>query len=201
MVQDSLNSLDCLRNPFLADGRGLAGPIRIHWRRLCAGFNREPANHGGGQVSIERRIQELGLVLPKVPTPAANYANAVRMGNAIYLSGTVPARADGTIPKGKVGADVSTDEAVEHARLAALNILAIVRGELGSLDKARRVIKLLGMVNAVPDFREHSRVINGASDLFEKVFGTKHARSAIGVGSLPFGITVEVEVIVEVEPE
>jgi len=152
-------------------------------------------------VSIEKRIQELGLELPKVPAPAANYVNAVRMGNAIYLSGTVPARADGTIPKGKVGADVSTEEAVEHARLAALNILAILRGELGSLERARRVIKLLGMVNAVPDFGEHSRVINGASDLFEQVFGAKHARSAIGVGSLPFGITVEVEVIVEVEPE
>ena len=82
-------------------------------------------------MSIEKRIQELGLVLPKVPAPAANYANAVRMGSALYLSGIVPARADGTIPKGKVGADVSTEEAVEHARLAALNILAILRGELG----------------------------------------------------------------------
>ena len=152
-------------------------------------------------MSIEKRIQDLGLELPKLPAPAANYVNAVRMGNAIYLSGTVPARADGTIPKGKVGADVSTEEAVEHARLAALNILAILRGELGSLDRARRVIKLLGMVNAVPDFQEHSQVINGASDLFEQVFGAKHARSAIGVGSLPFGITVEVEAIVEVEPE
>jgi enamine deaminase RidA (YjgF/YER057c/UK114 family) len=151
-------------------------------------------------MSIEKRIQELGLELPKVPAPAANYVNAVRMGNLIYLSGTVPARADGTIPRGKVGADFSTEEAVEHARLAALNILAILRGELGSLDRAKRVIKLLGMVNAVPDFLEHSRVINGCSDLFEQVFGAKHARSAIGVGSLPFGITVEVEVIVEVEP-
>jgi enamine deaminase RidA (YjgF/YER057c/UK114 family) len=151
-------------------------------------------------MSIEKRIQELGLELPKVPAPAANYVNAVRMGNLIYLSGTVPARADGTIPRGKVGADFSNEEAVEHARLAALNILAILRGELGSLDRAKRVIKLLGMVNAVPDFLEHSRVINGCSDLFEQVFGAKHARSAIGVGSLPFGITVEVEVIVEVEP-
>jgi enamine deaminase RidA (YjgF/YER057c/UK114 family) len=152
-------------------------------------------------VSIEMRIRELGLELPKVPTPAANYVNAVRMGNAIYLSGTVPMRPDGTIPRGKVGADVSAEEAVEHARLAGLNILAILRAELGSLDRARRVIKLLGMVNAVPDFREHSKVINGCSDLFEQVFGAKHARSAIGVGSLPFGITVEIEAIVEVEPE
>ena len=152
-------------------------------------------------MSIEKPIKELGLQLPKVPTPAANYVNAVRMGNAVYLSGTVPARPDGTIPKGKVGADVSTGEAAEHARLAGLNILAILRQELGSLDRAKRIIKILGMVNAVPDFKEHSRVINGCSDLFEQVFGTKHARSAIGVGSLPFGITVEIEAIVEVESD
>ena len=152
-------------------------------------------------MSIEKRIKKLGLELPKVPTPAANYLNAVRMGNAVYLSGTVPARPDGTIPKGKVGSDVSTDEAAEHARLAGLNILAILRQELGSLDRAKRIIKILGMVNAVPDFREHSRVINGCSDLFEQVFGARHARSAIGVGSLPFGITVEIEAIVEVEAE
>jgi enamine deaminase RidA (YjgF/YER057c/UK114 family) len=150
-------------------------------------------------MSIEQRIRDLGIELPKVPTPAANYANAVRMGNAIYLSGTVPARPDGTIAKGKVGAEVSTDEAAEHARLVGLNILAILRGELGTLDRAKRVIKLLGMVNAVPDFKEHSRVINGCSDLFEQVFGAKHARSAIGVGSLPFGISVEIEAIFEVE--
>ena len=149
-------------------------------------------------MSIEARIRELGIELPPVPTPAANYVNAVQMGNAIYLSGTVPARPDGTIPKGKVGAEVSAEEAAQHARLAGLNILAIVKKELGSLDRARRVIKLLGMVNATPDFREHSRVINGCSDLFEQVFLAKHARSAIGVGSLPFGITVEVEAIIEI---
>ena len=84
-------------------------------------------------MSVEKRIKELGLQLPKVPTPAANYANAVRMGNVIYLSGTVPAKADGTIPKGKVGADVTTSEAAEHARLAGLNILAILKEQLGNL--------------------------------------------------------------------
>src|SRR4051794_29806030 len=86
----------------------------------------------GKPMSVEKRINELGLQLPKVPTPAANYANAVRMGNVIYLSGTVPAKAGGTIPKGKVGADVTTAEAAEHARLAGLNILAILKGELGN---------------------------------------------------------------------
>jgi enamine deaminase RidA (YjgF/YER057c/UK114 family) len=150
-------------------------------------------------MPIEQRISELGLALPPVPTPAATYANAVRTGNLVFLSGTVPVMPDGTIPKGKVGADVTTEEAVEHARRVGLNLLAVLRQELGNLDRVRRVVKLLGMVNAVPDFREHSRVINGCSDLFVEIFGERHARSAIGVASLPFGITVEIEAIVEVE--
>ena len=150
-------------------------------------------------MQVEHRISELGLELPPVPTPAANYANAVRTGNLVFLSGTVPSMPDGTIPKGKVGADVTTEEAVEHARRVGLTLLAILREELGDLDRVRRVVKILGMVNAVPDFREQSRVINGCSDLSSKIFGEQHARSAIGVGSLPFGITVEIEAIFEVE--
>jgi enamine deaminase RidA (YjgF/YER057c/UK114 family) len=152
----------------------------------------------GTRISIEARVRELGIELPAVPTPAANYANAVRSGNLVFLSGTVPMRPDGTIPKGKVGLDVTTEEAVEHARLVGLSLLAILKHELGSLDHVRRIVKLLGMVNAVPDFREQSRVINGCSDLFTEIFGERHARSAVGVGSLPFGITVEIEAIVEV---
>lgn len=150
--------------------------------------------------SIEARLVELGLVLPEVLKPAANYANAVRTGDLIYLAGTVPVDADGQVPKGKVGADVTTEQATQHARLVGLHQLAILREELGSLDRIRRVVKLLGMVNAVPDFTEHSLVINGCSDLFVDVFGERHARSAVGVGSLPFNITVEIEVIVEVDP-
>ncbi len=134
-----------------------------------------------------------------MPEPAANYANAVRTGNLMFLSGAGPVMADGSVPTGKVGADVTADEAAEHARLVGLNILAILRQELGDLDRVKRVVKLLGMVNAVPDFREQSKVINGCSDLLVEVFGERHARSAIGVGSLPFGITVEIEAIVEVE--
>ena len=150
-------------------------------------------------MRIEQRLIELGLELPPVPTPAANYANAVRTGNLVFVSGTVPAMPDGTIPKGKVGADVTTEEAVEHARRVGLTLLAILREDLGDLDRVRRVVKLLGMVNAVPDFREQSLVINGCWDLFVEIFGEPHARSAIGVGSLPFGITVEIEAIFEVE--
>ena len=151
-------------------------------------------------MSIEDRVRELGLELPEPREPAATYANAVRVGDLVYLSGIVPVLPSGEIPTGKVGADVSTAEAADHARLVGLHQLAILRQELGSLDHVRRVVKLLGMVNATPDFTEQSMVINGCSDLFVDVFGERHARSAIGVGSLPFGITVEIEAIFEVTP-
>ena len=149
---------------------------------------------------IEQRIRDLGLKLPMVPTPAANYANVVQTGNLLYLSGTVPMLPDGSIPKGKVGADVTTEEAAQRARYVALNLLAIAKHELGDLDRIRKIVKLLGLVNAVPDYLEHSKVINGCSDLLVEIFGVRHARSAIGVGSLPFGITVEIEAIIEFEP-
>ena len=149
-------------------------------------------------MTIEQRLRELGLELPAVPKPAANYANCVRTGNLIFLSGTVPMMKDGTIPRGKVGADVTTEEAAKHARQVGLNLLAILKYELGDLSRVRRVVKLLGMVNATPEFLEHSKVINGCSDLFSELFGERHARSSIGVGSLPFGITVEIEAVIEV---
>jgi enamine deaminase RidA (YjgF/YER057c/UK114 family) len=150
-------------------------------------------------MSIEQRVRELGLRLPAVRAPAANYANAVRTGNLLFLSGNVPVTADGQTPKGKVGADVTAEEAAEHARLVGLQLLAVLKQELGELDRIRRIVKLLGMVNAVPEFTDHSTVVNGCSDLFVEVFGEKHARSSIGVGSLPYGITVEIEAVVEVE--
>lgn len=152
------------------------------------------------RISVEKRVRELQLVLPTVKAPAANYANAVRVGDLVYLSGTVPVDPHGEIPTGKVGADLTAEVAAEHARWVGLHQLAILRAELGSLDQIRRVVKLLGMVNATPDFTEHSKVINGCSDLFVEIFGVRHARSAVGVGSLPFGITVEIELIVEVDP-
>ncbi|MGH3065445.1 MAG: RidA family protein [Gaiellaceae bacterium] len=150
-------------------------------------------------MSVEQRVQELGLELPPVRAPAASYVNAVRTGNLVYLSGAGPVTADGHVPRGKVGADVTTEEAVVHARVVALNLLAVLRHELGTLDRVKRVVKLLGMVNATPEFVEHSKVINGCSDLFLDVFGEGHARSAVGVGSLPFGMPVEIEAIVEIE--
>ena len=152
-------------------------------------------------MSIEQRIRQLGLELPAVKAPAANYANAVRTGNLLFLSGKIPLTADGKMLKGKVGADVTTEEAAGHARLVGLHLIAVLKAELGSLDKVRRVVKLLGMVNALPEYGEQPKVINGCSDLFVEVFGDKgrHARSAIGVGSLPNGVTVEIEAIVEAE--
>jgi len=148
-------------------------------------------------MSISNRIAELKLELPIVKAPAANYANAVRSGNYVYCSGTVPVTPEGEIPKGKVGRDLTTEQGAEHARYVGLHLLSILKEEVGNLDRVKRVVKILGMVNATPDFDEHSKVINGCSDLFESVFGVKHARSAVGMGSLPFGISVEIEAIFE----
>jgi enamine deaminase RidA (YjgF/YER057c/UK114 family) len=149
-------------------------------------------------VSHVTRLSELGIELPPVPPPAGNYVHAVRTGNLLYLAGKGPM--DGNA-RGKVGADVSVEDAYQHARQVGLTLLAVMQQELGSLDNVRQIVKVLGMVNAVPDFGQQPAVINGCSDLFVEVFGDagRHARSAVGLGSLPNQITVEIEVIVEVE--
>lgn len=145
-------------------------------------------------MSIEDRLNELGIQLPPVPNPAGNYVHWVRTGNLVYLSGKGPANAHG-----KVGADVSPEDANQHAREVGLILISVMREALGDLDRVTRIVKVLGMVNAAPDFGGQPGVINGCSDLFVEVFGEKgrHARSAVGMGSLPGGITVEIEVIVE----
>jgi len=150
----------------------------------------------------EKRLQELGIRLGPVAAPVANYVNAVRTGNLLYLAGKGgPPGPDGKRPKGKLGREFTVEQGYKHARDTGLEILAVIRHELGSLDKVRRVVKVLGMVNAVPEFEDHPKVINGCSDLLVEVFGErgKHARSAVGMGSLPMQIPVEIEVIVEVE--
>jgi enamine deaminase RidA (YjgF/YER057c/UK114 family) len=152
-------------------------------------------------MSAERRARELKLDLGKVSAPIANYVNAVRTGNLLFLAGKGPRMGqDGRRPVGKVGRDYTVEEAYQHARGVGLDLLAVMRDELGSLDRVKRVVKLLGMVNATPEFSDHPKVINGCSDLFVQVFGDagKHARSAVGMGSLPMGIPVEIECIVEV---
>ena len=152
-------------------------------------------------MRIEARLQELGITLPAVGAPMGSYVHAVQTGNLLYLAGKGPHNADGSMPKGKVGQDVSTDDAYKHARSVGLTLIAVLKETLGDLDRVKQVVKVLGMVNAAPDFGDQPRVISGCSDLFVEVFGDagKHARSAVGMGSLPNGITVEIEAIVEVE--
>jgi enamine deaminase RidA (YjgF/YER057c/UK114 family) len=146
-------------------------------------------------LSAERKLEELGITLPALTSPVANYVNAVRTGNLLFCAGKGPGAVSG-----KLGREFSIEQGYQHARTVGLLLLAVIKDELGSLDKVERVVKVLGMVNAVPDFTDHPKVINGFSDLFVQVFGNKgrHARSAVGMGSLPMGIPVEVEVIVEV---
>jgi enamine deaminase RidA (YjgF/YER057c/UK114 family) len=151
---------------------------------------------------IEARLRDLKIELPKPAHPAANYVSAAISGSLLYLSGQGPRAADGSVLTGKVGAEISIDEAYARARSVGLGLLATVRDELGSLDRVRRIVKLLGMVNAVPEFTAHPAVVNGCSDLFVEVFGDagRHARSAVGMASLPMNISVEIEAIFEIEP-
>ncbi|MDA1097475.1 MAG: RidA family protein [Proteobacteria bacterium] len=152
-------------------------------------------------MRAEAKLRELGIELPSPPAPMGSYVGAVRTGNLVYISGQGPRRPDNTSPAGKVGDDMSIEDAQAAARLVGLNALATLRAEIGSLDQVKRVVKVFGMVNAAPDFKEHPRVINGFSDLMFEVFGEagRHARSAVGMSSLPFQIPVEVEMIVELE--
>ena len=150
----------------------------------------------------EEKLKALGLDLGTVSAPVANYVNAVRTGNLLFLAGKGPRQdASGKRPQGKVGREYTAEQAYQQARGVGIDLLAVMRAELGSLDKVKRVVKVLGMVNAVPEFTDHPKVINGCSDLFVEVLGEagKHARSAVGMGSLPMGIPVEIECIVEVE--
>jgi enamine deaminase RidA (YjgF/YER057c/UK114 family) len=153
-------------------------------------------------MSAEKRLKELNIVLGSVSAPVANYVNAVRTGNLLYLAGKGgPPGADGKRPQGKLGREFTVEQGYQQARITGLELLSVMRHELGSLDKVKRIVKVLGMVNAVPEFQDHPKVINGCSDLFVEVFGERgrHARSAVGMGSLPLQIPVEIEVIVEVD--
>src|SRR5438552_10838761 len=144
----------------------------------------------------ETRIQELHLTLPAPPKPVAKYKTAVLAGNMLYVSGHGPLKPDGKMVLGRVGADLSLEQGKEAARVVGIAILSTVRNTLGSLDKVKRLIKTLGMVNCTSDFKDHPAVINGFSDLMAEVFGDDAgvgARSAVGMGSLPSNIAVEIE--------
>ena len=148
----------------------------------------------------EAKLQELGIELSTPSAPVANYVNAVRTGNLIFLSGKGPRKSDGANIMGKVGVDLTIEEGYEAARITGINQLSVLKAELGNLNKVKRCIKVLGMVNAASDFTDHPKVINGYSDLMVAVFGErgKHARAAVGMGSLPSNIAVEIEMVVEV---
>jgi enamine deaminase RidA (YjgF/YER057c/UK114 family) len=150
----------------------------------------------------ESRLKEKGIVLSIPGNPVANYVNAVRAGNLLYLSGKGPSRTDGTYITGKLGKDLTIEQGYAAARMTAVHHLSVIKAELGSSNKVKRVVKVLGMVNCSEDFKDQPKVINGYSDLMVEIFGEKgkHARSAVGMASLPFGMAVEVEVIVEIEP-
>ena len=153
------------------------------------------------KVDAETRIKELGIQLIKPTAPIANYVKAVRVGNIVYLSGHGPDKPDGSLVTGKVGSDLTLDQAKDAARLTGISLLSTLKAEIGDLNKVKRIIKVLGMVNAMPTFEQHPQVINGCSDLLVEVFGEngKHARSAVGMCSLPKNIAVEIEMIVELK--
>ena len=147
-------------------------------------------------MTPEQKLKALGIALAPVTPPIANYVNAVRAGNLLFLAGKGP----GGGATGVVGRDMSVEQAYQHARSTGLALIAVMKDELGSLDKVKRIVKVLGMVNAVPGFTDQPKVINGCSDLFVEVFGDRgrHARSAVGMGALPNNIPVEIECIVDV---
>jgi enamine deaminase RidA (YjgF/YER057c/UK114 family) len=153
-------------------------------------------------MSAEARLKELGIVLPSLGTPVANYLPYRIAGNILYLAGQGPRDDSGKQLTGKLGKDISVEEGYRRARLVGLGLLAAMRDALGSLDRVDYIVKLLGMVNAVPDFNDSPKVINGCSDLFVEVFGDagRHARSAVGNVMLPNQISVEIEGIVAVKP-
>ena len=152
-------------------------------------------------AQVEAKLAEMRLELPTPPAPVANYVRAVRTGNLVFVSGHGPTRDGQYLFQGKVGTERTVEEGYEAAKLVMLNCLSSLKQEIGDLDRVKRVVKLLGMVNCTPDFGDQPKVVNGASDLLVALYGERgrHARSAVGMGSLPGGITVEIEMIVEVE--
>lgn len=150
---------------------------------------------------IEAKLASLGLTLPAVSAPVANYVPAVRSGNLVYLAGHIPRGADGKVVKGKVGRGSTVEDANAAARLTTLALLATLKKEVGDLNKVKRIVRVAGFVNATDDFESQPQVLNGCSDLLVALFGDRgrHARAAIGAGSLPLGAIVEIEMVVEIE--
>lgn len=150
---------------------------------------------------IEEKIKSIGIMLPESPKPIASYVPCVQTGQLVYTSGQGCKRGSELVYQGKLGKDITIEEGYDAAKMAIINALAILKGHLDSLDKIKRIVKLLGFVACVPDFEQQPKVINGASDLLLEIFGERgqHARSAIGTNALPSNMPVEIEMIVEVE--
>ena len=151
----------------------------------------------------EQRLNELGIKLHGLSIPKANYVHAVRTGNLIFLAGKGPSNEDGESITGKLGKDLDVDSGYAASRLVGVRQLSVLKAELGNLNRVKRIVKVNGMVNAIPEFTDHPKVINGYSDLMVEVFGErgKHARAAVGMGSLPNNIAVEIEMVVEIFEE
>lgn len=153
------------------------------------------------KVDYDQKLKDMGIVLTTPAKPMANYVKVVRTGKLLYLSGHGPAKPDGTNVTGKLGADMTIEQGYEAAKLTGISLLSTLKAELGDLNKVKRIVKVLGMVNSTDTFTDHPKVINGFSDLMVAVFGEKgkHARSAVGMNQLPGNMAVEIEIIVEVE--
>lgn len=149
----------------------------------------------------EQKLKELGIELKEPSSPIANYVNVVRTGNLLFLSGKGPLKNDGNYITGKLGKEITIEQGYEAAKIVGINQLSVLKKELGDLRRVKRIVKVLGMVQCTPEFTDQPKVINGFSDLMVAVFGVKgkHARSAVGMVSLPSNIAVEIELIVEVE--
>lgn len=178
----------------------LGGPL-LGVAMLGASQDRQSRAAEPASNDPESRLEELGIVLPEPTAPVANYVKAVRSGNLVFLSGHGPNRSDGTLVTGKLGRDLTVEEGYEAARLTGIALLSSLKTEIVDLGRVRRIVKVFGMVNADQSFTDMPKVINGCSDLMVEIFGERgrHARAAVGMASLPVGIAVEIEMVVEVE--
>ncbi|MEW5976473.1 MAG: RidA family protein [Acidobacteriota bacterium] len=161
------------------------------------------AEQGGADKSVdaEAKLKQMNIKLPEPAKPVANYVSAVRTGNLVFLAGAGPRKEDGSYMTGRLGEDLKIEQGYEAARLTGINQLAALKAEIGNLNRVKRIVKVLGMVNSTPSFTDQPKVINGFSDLMVEIFGPrgKHARAAVGMAALPMNIAVEIEMIVEVE--
>ena len=154
-------------------------------------------------MTIEERLKDLGISLPANTAPAANYANAVRSGNLLFISGKASLQENGELPRGKLGREYSIQDGYRLARAAGMELIAVMKAELGSLERVARIVEVQGFINTTEDFEDHAQVLNGCSDLLIEVFGEKgvHARSVVGANSLRSGLPIVVKAIVETVPE